>query len=168
MTSSAVAMGSLSVAGLRLLCTIGSCAGIAVVIFGLRLNRKAQMASSESGAPSLNAGSLKEPRAESSEPPQIVRLSTEPAPTRSSDMSQQEKIAAALSRARIANAAWASPMASATAATPLTAAIQSPATPHHLLDRGRTQSASTSTRKLLLLGGCLLVLLSLSGLLSLR
>ena len=168
MTSSAVAMSSLSLAGLRLLCTVGSCAGFAVVMFGLRLDRKTQMASSESGAQSVDAGSLAgEPRAESSEPSEIVRLSTEPAPTRSSDMSQQEKIAAALSRAGIANAAWSSPAASATATTRLIAPNRSPAT-HHVVHHGRTQWSSSSARKLLVLGGCLMVLLSLSVLLSLR
>lgn len=169
MTFSAVAMSSLNFAGLRLLCAIGSCAGFAVVMFGLRFDRKPQMAASESGVQSVDATSEPgEPRAESSELPQIVHLSIEPAPSRSSEMSQQEKIAAALIRAGISNAAWSSPTASGTATTPLTAPTESRTTPHDIVHHGRTQLPSMSTRKLLLLGGCLLVLLSLSVLLSLR
>ena len=169
MTSSAVAMSSLSLAGLRLLCTIGSCAGFAAVMFGLCRDRKEQMKPLESGTQSVQAGSLgEESRAESSGPSQIVRLTTDPAPSRSSDMSQQEKIAAALSRAGIAKAAWSSPIASGTATAPTTAPAQSPTTPHDISTHVRTHSPSRTTRKLLLLGGGLLVLLSLSVLLSLR
>jgi hypothetical protein len=168
MTSSAVALGSFNLAGLRMLCAIGSCAGFSVVMFGLRLDRKAQAESSECGEQSADTGSIsEEPRAECCEPSQIIRLSTDPAPTKSSEMSQQEKIAAALSRAESANAPWSSPTASSTA-TAVTTPGKSPAIPHHIPDHGRTQPPSSSTRRLFLLGGCLLVLLSLSVLLALR
>jgi len=45
--------------------------------------------------------------------PQVVHLTTTPAPTKSSDMTQQQKIAAALTRAGLANpAAWSTPASS--------------------------------------------------------
>src|SRR5579864_7158500 len=101
MTSVAVALGALNLAGVRVLCTIGSCAGLIVVLFGLRLNRKAPNASQEPpSAPTEASPISQEPPAQ---PPaaaqQIIRLTANRSAIKSSEMSQQQKIAAALDRA---------------------------------------------------------------------
>jgi hypothetical protein len=164
MTSVAVALGALNLAGLRVLCTIGSCAGLIVVLFGLRLNRKALNASQEPpSAPTEASPISQEPPAQ---PPsaaqQIIRLTpTNPGTVRSSEMSQQQKIAAALDRAGIATSAtWSNPAPLSeptTEQTPVIAPDQAPAQTH-----------SSTLRKMFLLGGSMLALISLIVFLTIR
>lgn len=164
MTSLAVALGALNLAGVRLLCTIGSCAGLIVVLFGLRLNRKARTSSQE--PPSVPV----EPRPISQEPqaqspaaaPQIIRLTTNPGATRSSEMSQQQKIAAALDRAGIAtSASWSNP-------APLSEPTTEQETPAIAPDQAPAQTHSSTLRKMFLLGGSMLALISLIVFLTIR
>ena len=171
MTSSAAALGALNLAGLRLLCTIGSCAGLVVVLFGLRFSRKA---SQELHSPPADVPPIHElPPAEvPAAAQQTIRLTTDPGPTRSSEMSQQQKIAAALGRAGISNSAsWSSPVQSAPPTTqhgvpvgrsPLTRLVLPP-------DASPIQTKSSSLiRKLFLLGGSMLALISLIVFLTIR
>ena len=174
MTSSAFALGSLNLPGLRLLCTIGSCAGLVVVLFGLRFSRKASNSSQELHSPPADAPPIHErPPAEvPAAAQQTIRLTTDPGPTRSSEMSQQQKIAAALGRAGISNSAsWSSPVHSCQPTTqqevpasrsPLTRPVLPP-------DASPIQTNSSSfIRKLFLLGGSMLALISLIVFLTIR
>ena len=168
MTFSALAPRTLHVAALRLLCTIGGCAGFTVILLGLRLDRKARGSSRESRPESIGANPAQEPAsAESRAPQEVVRLSTDQGPARSSEMSQQQKIAAALTRAGMANAGWSHPemrTASAVLAPLSESATESSPRP----DAEPLPSQSGFNRKLILLTGTLLALLSLILLLTLR
>jgi hypothetical protein len=164
MTSFAVALGALNLTGVRLLCTIGGCAGLIVVLFGLRLNRKARNKSQEPrSAPAETHTISQEPV---NQPPasdqQIIRLTTYPAATRSSEMSQQQKIAAALDRAGIATpASWAN-------SVPLSEPTTEQQTPAIALDQAPAQTPSSILRKMFLLGGSMLALISLIVFLTIR
>jgi hypothetical protein len=162
MTSIAVALGALNLAGVRLLCTISSCAGLIVVLFGLRLNRKARSSSQEPPSQLSNAHP-QEPLAQpSSAAQQIIRLTTNPGATRSSEMSQQQKIAAALDRAGIAtSASWSNP-------APLSESPTEQQTPDIAPDQGSVQTHSSTLRKMFLLGGSMLALISLIVFLTIR
>ena len=163
MTSIAVALGALNLAGVRLLCTIGSCAGLIVVLFGLRLNRKARSSSQEPHS-QLSDARPQEPLAQ---PPvatqQIIRLTTNPGATRSSEMNQQQKIAAAMDRAGIATStSWTNPASfcqpTTEQETPAIAPDQAPIQTH----------SSSLIRKMFLLGGSMLALISLIVFLTIR
>ena len=164
MTSFAVALGALNLAGVRLLCTIGSCAGLIVVLFGLQLNRKARSSSQEPPSAAAEARPMsQEPLAQ---PPaavqQIIRLTTNPGATRSSEMSQQQKIAAALDRAGIAtSAAWSNPALLSEPTTEQQTAAIGP-------DHAPAQTHSSTLRKMFLLGGSMLALISLIVFLTIR
>jgi hypothetical protein len=164
MISFAVALGALNLAGVRLLCTIGSCAGLIVVLFGLRLNRKACNPSQD--PPSAPAEKRPIPQEPPAQPPsaaqQIIRLTTNPAAARSSEMSQQQKIAAALERAGLAtSASWSNP-----------APLSEPTTEQHppaiAPDQAPVQTHSSILRKMFLLGGSMLALISLIVFLTIR
>lgn len=162
MTSVAVALGALNLAGVRLLCTIGSCAGLIVVLFGLRLNRKARSSSPEPASQPSDA----HPQEPLPQPPsaaqQIIRLTTNPGATRSSEMSQQQKIAAALDRAGLATpASWSNP-------APLSEPPTEQHTPDIAPDQGSVQTHSSILRKMFLLGGSMLALISLIVFLTIR
>jgi predicted component of type VI protein secretion system len=173
MTSVAVAQGALNLAGVRLLCTIGSCAGLIVFLLGLWLNRKARSSSQEPHSKLTDAC----PR--SQEPPgqpplaaqQIIRLTTNPGATRSSEMSQQQRIAAALDRAGIAtSASWSNPAPLSEPATeqepPAASSTPSPAIAP---EQAPIQTHSSSLiRKMFLLGGSMLALISLIVFLTIR
>jgi hypothetical protein len=174
MSSSDVALGALTLAGLRLLCTIGGCAGLVVVLFGLRLSRKASTSSQELHSPPADAPPIHElPPAEvPATAQQTIRLTTDPGPARSSEMSQQQKIAAALGRAGISNSSsWSSPVQSCQPTTqqevpdgrsPLTRPVLSPD------DSPIQRTSSSLIRKLFLLGGSILALISLIVFLTIR
>ena len=160
----AVALGALNLAGVRLLCTIGSCAGLIVVLFGLRLNRKARKASLETPSAPAEAHPIsQEPLAQSpSAAQQIIRLTSNPGAIRSSEMSQQQKIAAALDRAGIAtSAAWSNP---APLSEPTTERQTSAIAPN----QAPAQAHSSILRKMFLLGGSMLALISLIVFLTIR
>jgi hypothetical protein len=163
MTSFAVALGALNLAGVRLLCTIGSCAGLIVVLFGLRLNRKARSSSQEPPSVPVEARPIsQEPQAQSPVAQQIIRLTTNPGATRSSEMSQQQKIAAALDRAGLATpASWSNP-------APLSEPPTEQQTPAIAPDQAPVQTHSSILRKLFLLGGSMLALISLIVFLTIR
>jgi len=169
MTFSAVALSILNLAGLRLLCTIGGCAGFAVILLGLRRDRKARLSSQESHSESTGPDfSHKSLPVESCAPPDVIRLSTDFGPTKSSDMSQQQKIAAALTRAGIANStAWSIPAPSHTVTAVMYPPPETPTTedraPHVPIS-----AHSTRTRRFLLLSGSMLLMLSLILLLAIR
>ena len=173
MTSSAIALGVLSPPGLHLLCTIGSGAGLLIVLFGLWLNRKATHSSQECDSQPADAPAIHQaPTAQSpAAAQQIIHLTSTPGPIRSSDMSQQQKIAAALGRAGISNSAsWLRPESlppipmQETAPGPLPA-TRSDASP---TDNPMQTHASSLIRKLLLLGGSMLALISLIVFLTIR
>jgi hypothetical protein len=164
MTAFAVALGALNLAGVRLLCTIGSCAGLIVVLFGLRLNRKALNASQE--PPSAPAEARPIPQEPLAQPPaaapQIIRLTTNPGAIKSSEMSQQEKIAAALDRAGIAtSASWSNP-------APLSEPTTEQQTPAIAPNPAPVKTHSSTLQKMFLLGGSMLALISLIVFLTIR
>jgi hypothetical protein len=73
---------------------------------------------------------------ESAQPAQVIRLSSDAAPVKAADMSQQQKVAAALSKAGISNPiAWA-----AAGVTPVSVALKS--NPTALLDGSRQNDGS--------------------------
>ncbi|MBZ5685052.1 MAG: hypothetical protein LAP86_08455 [Acidobacteriia bacterium] len=165
MTSAAAALGALNLAGVRLLCTIGSCAGLIVVLLGLRLNRKAHSSSQEAHSPITDARPVAQapPVQSAAASQQIIRLTTNPGATRSSEMSQQQKIAAALDKAGIATSAtWSNPAPSSEPATeqqtPAITPGQAPIQTH----------ASSLIRRMFLLGGSMLALISLIVFLTIR
>jgi len=171
MISFAAALGSINVAGLSLLPTAGGCAAFAVVLFGLDLDRKPRSPSQECNSQSPTPSSAPEPHAaESSEEgeQQVIHLPANPVPVRSSEMSQQQKVAAALSRAGIAySAVWSHPMPS----RPTPAVIGGPSEPpttNHSGDAISPHEPSALNGKLLLLGGLMLALGSLILFLALR
>jgi hypothetical protein len=172
MTSFAVALGVLSPAGLRLLCTISSCAGLLIVLFGLRLNRKTSHSSQKrdsqpaDATPIHQAPTVQSPAAAQ----QVIHLTNTPGPVRSSDMSQQQKIAAALGRAGISNSAsWSRPESS----PPITVQETAPGSPASRSDTSPADNpmqthTSSLIRKLLMLGGSMLALISLIVFLTIR
>jgi len=164
MTSFAIALGALNLAGVRLLCTIGSCCGLIVVLFGLRLNRKARSASPEPPSqPAEARPNPQEPLSQSpAAPQQIIRLTANPGAIRSSEMSQQQKIAAALDRAGIATSATWSNQA------PLSEPTTEQQTPAIAPDQTPAQTHSSILRKMFLLGGSMLALISLIVFLTIR
>lgn len=161
MTSFAIALGALNLAGVRLLCTLGSCAGLIVVLLGLRLSRKARNSSQEPPS-QLSDARPQEPLAQPAAAQQIIRLTTNPGAIRSSEMSQQQKIAAALDRAGIAtSASWPTPAA-------LSEPTTEQQTPAFAPDLPPVQTHSSTLRKMFLLGGSMLALISLIVFLTIR
>lgn len=161
MTSSAVALSTLNLAGLRLLCTISSCAGFAGILLGLRFDRKGQRSSQESHS-DLGPDSFHESPAEVRGTQEVIQLSNDPGPTKSSDMSQQQKIAAALTRAGINNSvAWPTPASSRAAAAVMDPPPEPPIASDRTPDNVSVSEHSTLPRRVILLGGIILFLLSL-------
>jgi hypothetical protein len=170
MTFSAVAPGPLNFAELRLLCTIGSCVGVAVIVLGLRLDRKGRHSSQEHYAESSGPDPVHESStAESRAPKEVIHLSTNFGPMKSSDMSQQQKIAAALTRAGIANSVgWSIQGSSRTAIAVMEPPPETPTSedraPHHT----PISAHSSLLSRLMVLSGSMLLLLSLISFLALR
>ena len=92
--------------GFRVLSVIGSFAGLAIALFGLGIGRKARSLRAIDSEPTT-PGRIIEPGAvERLTAPQVIRISTEPGTIRSSEMTHQQRIAAALGRAGISGPAW--------------------------------------------------------------
>jgi hypothetical protein len=168
MTSYVVALSSLNLAGLRLLFTIGGCVGFAVVLFGLTLDRKTQASTQEDPSQTSGAGSNQEPPLEQPSPAeQIIYLSTEPVPTKSSEMSQQQKIAAALGRAGMTN-----PISSRALSSQPTTSQESRQSPTNPVTAAQHKSvpprSAKNMRRMIFLAGSIIALLSLILLLTLR
>jgi len=168
MTFSVLTLSTLRLAGLRLLCAIGGCAGFAVILLGLRRARREQSSSQESRPESGEANSARESATVESRPLQeVIHLSAGPGPARSSEMTQQQRIAAALSRAGMTNSGWSQPeihTASALLDPPSESATES----DHTQGAQPLQPPSGFKRKVILLAGTMLALLSLVLLLILR
>jgi hypothetical protein len=93
---------------LLILCANGLVAGIALFAQGFRLLQRRRLILDARFSKIRNAAIDQRIALQSNPRLQVVRLSPEPAPTKAQDMSQQQKIAAAMLRAGIANpAAWA-------------------------------------------------------------
>jgi hypothetical protein len=119
-------------------CGIGFCAGIYLFFRGFRLRRRLILATPSSKAhgnfpdDSVLAEEGIAPVSHPS-PAQIIRLSTEASPTKAADMTQQQRIAAALMKAGVTTpAAWATGAADQ--------AVQVSATP---VDTGASQHVPT-------------------------
>jgi|SRR5271166_96970 len=92
--------------GPQLLCAIGFGAGVAIFFYGLRLRRAlSTIPNSDSNATNSDHIALAAHPAPAVPSVQIIRLSPDAAPMKSSEMTQQQKIAAALARAGIPNLA---------------------------------------------------------------
>jgi hypothetical protein len=168
MTFSVVIPSTLHFAGLRLLCAIGGCAGFMVVLLGLRLERKKRCAPQEFRPDSAEAEATEKPAtAQSIVLPEVIQLSTISGPARSSEMTQQQKIAAALSRAGMTNSGWSQPEIY-TATALLEPPVGSVTKPDPMEDFLPLPPPSNFKRKLILLAGATLALLSLGLLLILR
>jgi len=170
MMFSAVGLNVLNSAALRLLCTIGSGAGFAGILLGLRSDRKAQRSSQESHSGSDLPDSSCEPSpAECCGTQEVIHLSTHSGPTKSSDMSQQQKIAAALTRAGITNsAAWSVPASSRATIGVMDPPPEPPIAADRTPDNVSVSEHSTLPRRIILLGGLVLFLLSLILFLAIR
>jgi hypothetical protein len=168
MTFSILALSTLHLAGLRLLCGIGGCAGFTIAWLGLRLERKAQRSSQEFRSESNESNSAQEyATAQSCAPPHVIHLSTAPTPARSSEMTQQQRIAAALNRAGMTNSGWSQPEIR-TATSLLESPPEAVTKPEHNPDAEPLRSASSFKAKLISLAGATLALLSLISLSTLR
>jgi hypothetical protein len=168
MTFSVLALSTLHLAGLRLLCGIGGCAGFTIVWLGLRLERNPLRSCQESRPESDESDSAQEyATAPSCALPEVIHLSTDPGPARSSEMTQQQRIAAALSRGGMTNSGR--PQPEIHTATTL---LESPTGSVTKSDQNRKAeplpSPSGFKAKLILLAGTTLALLSLISLFTLR
>jgi len=151
----------LHLAGLRLLCAIGGCAGFMVVLLGLRLERNRRCSSQGSRPESTEANSAPQSAtAQSLAQPEVIHLSKATGPARSSEMTQQQKIAAALSRAGMANSGWSQPEIQ-TATALLESPPESVTKSDHNPDAEALPSHAGFDRKLILLAGATLALLSI-------
>jgi len=159
----AVTPSSFPHAEFRLLCMIGSFAGAAVIFLGLGFERKVrfrQRADSQGTNPALTQAT--EPASLTKVPQEIIQLSTELAATRSSEMTQQQKIAAALGRAGIASPAWGDPNSG-----PVTMAVMEPpsesSTREKRLPPNESAAGGTlwNARAVILAGGVMLFVMSL-------
>jgi len=167
MTSSALALSISNLAGFRLFCTIGSFAGFAMILLGLLVDRKLRHSLEESHSQSAGRDPIhKSSAAESCVPQEVIHLSEDSGPTKTSDMSQQQKIAAALTRAGIANPAGSTPPRSRAA----TAVVDpdTPAAADRTPRRIPISARSTLPHRLILLGGSVLLLVSLILFLAVR
>jgi hypothetical protein len=85
---------------LELLCAVGFCLGVAIFLRGLRLRRAWASVPPASMSSKPNAYSSQRTEDVEAHPIQdTIRLSADPVPMKSAEMTQQEKIAAALARA---------------------------------------------------------------------
>lgn len=182
-----LALISALVAGARfstlpVLCGIGLCLGVLLIFWGFRMASQptdlcdcAEPDAHPQSLP-LHESSPQRPR-DSATTVQVIRLSPDSAPTNSSQMTQQQKIAAALTRAGISNsAAWANAQSSELADTRsdvqvMTAPVDTSgavANASGALDQKMEHRSHTQAwkRALLIAGGCVVALLSLYCFLS--
>jgi hypothetical protein len=166
MTFSVLAPSTLHLAGFRLLGTIGSGTGLAVILLALRLDRKVRRSSPEPLPECAEINAAESSAAGFVPSPEIIRLSTASVPTCSSEMTQQQKIAAALSRAGLANPGWSQPEGRAASTAFDTRSVST----RKSADTGKAvpSSHSGSKSKLILLGGAILAALGLVLLVTLR
>jgi hypothetical protein len=137
-----------------------------VILLGLRLDRNARGSAQESRTESAELNSAEESAAgESSAQEEVIRLSIDPDPTRSSDMTQQQKIAAALTRAGLATAGWSQLEHSAST---VVEAPSDSATKIDDAEEAVPPAHSSSKCKLILLVGATLAALSLILFFTLR
>jgi hypothetical protein len=168
MTFPILAPSTWHLAGLRLLCGIGGCAGFTIVWFGLRLERNPRSSSQESRPEADESDSAQEyATAQSCAQPEVIHLSTDPSPARSSEMTQQERIAAALNRAGMTSSGRPQPEIR-TASALLESPTESVTKSAQNLDAKPLPSRSGLKTKLILLAGTTLALLSLISLFALR
>ena len=110
MMFSVVVPSTLHLAGLRLLCAIGGLAGFAVILLGLRRAHKGQGPSQESHLDPAKENCARESASlHSPLRTEVIQLSTDLGRARSSEMTQQQRIAAALSRAGVTSSGWSQP-----------------------------------------------------------
>lgn len=164
---------------LRLAGALGFSIGLTAFLLALSRPRSKQTSSSaepisaspSTDSPALHASSQPEPSA-----PQLIRLSLPPIAARSTEMTQQQKVAAALLRAGIANpAAWidsSADRAEENSASTSTAIGESPATSASQTSAPQSQPENQLglawRRKLLLSAGLSLALVSLYVFLRIR
>jgi hypothetical protein len=99
-----------SSACLEVLCVISFCAGVLLLVTGLRRGRKPIDPAPPAGKPLPNPIRPSEPTAATpSRAVEIIRLSPDSTPVNAAAMTQQQKIVAALQKAPVSNSAgWAS------------------------------------------------------------
>jgi hypothetical protein len=168
-------------ARLRILYAIAFCIGLAATFFGFRRSRALPIKSDNAEQPRQDSNSevpATVAQAESADStPQVIRLSLSPVAARSTEMSQQQKVAAALVRAGIPNpASWTeSPHledATSTAKSESSSTISDPAVvpATRYLKPSQQQNSATPgfLTKLLLISGALTALVSLYLFLRIR
>ena len=102
-------LGVFHPAAQRVLCVIGFFSGMVLLAYGLRLRLSLLNLPGSSGskATNLNHGSLVRPDSPRAiDNVQVIRLSSELGPLKSVEMTQQQKIAAALKKAGASPASW--------------------------------------------------------------
>ena len=163
MTSSAVALRFLNLAGLRLLCTISSGAGFAGILLGLRFDRKVQRSSQEACTDTVAPDSSHESSpAEFYGTQEVIQLSSDAGPTKSADMTQQQKIAAALIRAGATNSgAWSTPLSSRAGSAVMDPPPENSAAADRTPDQVSIRRHPNLSRRLFLLAGFILFFFSL-------
>ena len=168
MTFSVVALSTVHLAGLRLLSAIGGFAGFSVILVGLRRAHKGQGSLQESRLDPTKENFVRESAASQLPAlPEVIHLSTDLGPARGSEMTQQQRIAAALSRAGMTNSGWSQReihTASAVLDPPAECATES----DHRQDAQPLPSHTGFNRTVTVLAGTMLALLSLVLLLILR
>jgi hypothetical protein len=158
---------------LQALCALGFGAGLLMFLAGLRPIRKrsTSVALDLTPVPKYRDSGV-QPHARSGSPVHVIQLTPEVGALKSADMSQQQKIAAALSRAGISNAAWADadPPAddNATAQVTTTSKNTEPAANAPYDPARKTAPARTAWRKFLLWAGPAIAFLSLYLLVRLK
>lgn len=163
-------------ARLRILCAIAFCTGQTALFFGFRRSRKqpTESANPEHSKPDSNSETPgANPTVESADStPQVIRLSLPPVANRSVEMSQQERVAAALIRAGISSpASWteaSSPIADNTPSAKSESASEfrqgAIVPPRHYIKSSSPKQFSNPPSlgpNLLLVGGAILALASL-------
>ena len=157
---------------LRLACIITFAFGLTAFLFGLRHPRALPKTSPAPLEPVSSNPVTSSLRLRASSQPeiltqQVIRLSLPSLPARSTDMTQQEKVAAALVRAGIANPGWTlSPAVpsddkSVSTSTAVAEPPPLPAKDISPIPQSEKHASVNWGRKLLLLGGPLLALISL-------
>ncbi len=164
-------------AQLRLLCALGCACGLVVFLFGLRRKPSPQTKATATSDETSHAESLPAPEDSDhlSQPadsmPQVIRLSLPAISVRSTDMTQQQKVAAALIRAGAANSAgWNDsslsvdpPPPKRGSSTTVLAEVPRPPAAHSITPATSSDTPASRTLRhtLLLIGGTLLALVSL-------
>jgi hypothetical protein len=152
---------------LQFLCAVGFCLGAAIFLRGLRLRRtRIQVPASRD---SISWETNRHPfpqrtdKVAAAPPQEITRLSLDPAPMKSAEMSQQQKIAAALARAGMSRStAWSEGSTGVAVETDEPDPFEPTAVPIQELHAAQLMPATESTRTshLLILCGLAVALVS--------